>query len=94
VSAPERAPWNERERSAFTKRAFPSIFEKASGESDEYDQAIESMLHMQDRPAGELYDCLAIENIKHAADVLGAVFDTPAPRRASTAATWEALQIR
>jgi transaldolase/glucose-6-phosphate isomerase len=54
----------------------PSIFEKAIGHSDEYDEAIGSMLHMQDRSPGQLYECLAVEDIKHAADILRPVFDT------------------
>jgi transaldolase/glucose-6-phosphate isomerase len=54
----------------------PSIFEKAIGHSDEYDEAIGSMLRMQDRSPGELYECLAVEDIKHAADILRPVFDT------------------
>ena len=53
----------------------PSIFEKAIGHSDEYDQAIARMLQARDRPVGELYECLAVEDIKHAADVLRPVFD-------------------
>jgi transaldolase/glucose-6-phosphate isomerase len=54
----------------------PSIFEKAIGHSDEYDEAIGSMLHIEDRSPGELYECLAVEDIKHAADILRPVFDT------------------
>ena len=54
----------------------PSIFEKAIGETDEYDEAIGSMLHIEDRSPGELYECLAVEDIKHAADILRPVFDT------------------
>jgi transaldolase / glucose-6-phosphate isomerase len=54
----------------------PSIFEKAIGHSDEYDAAIGSILHMHDRSPGELYECLAVEDVKHAADILRPVFDT------------------
>ncbi len=48
----------------------PSIFEKAIGHSDEYDAAIGSILRMHDRSPGELYECLAVEDVKHAADIL------------------------
>jgi transaldolase/glucose-6-phosphate isomerase len=53
----------------------PSIFEKAIGHSDEYDDAISAMLAECDRPVAELYERLAVEDIKHAADVLRPVFD-------------------
>ena len=53
----------------------PSIFEKAIGHSDEYDDAISSMLAQCDRPVAELYERLAVEDIRHAADVLRPVFD-------------------
>jgi transaldolase/glucose-6-phosphate isomerase len=54
----------------------PSIFEKAIGHSNEYDEAIGSMLHIEDRSPGELYECLAVEDIKRAADIVRPVFDT------------------
>ena len=53
----------------------PSIFEKAIGHSDEYDEAISAMLGQCDRPVSELYERLAVEDIRHAADVLRPVFD-------------------
>jgi transaldolase/glucose-6-phosphate isomerase len=53
----------------------PSIFEKAIGGSDEYDSAIATLLKMQDRSVGDLYEALAIEDIQHAADVLRPVYD-------------------
>ena len=53
----------------------PSIFEHAIGHSDEYDDAIARMLQAHDRPVGEIYEHLAVEDIKHAADVLRPAFD-------------------
>jgi transaldolase / glucose-6-phosphate isomerase len=53
----------------------PSIFEKAIAHSDEYDAAIARALGANDRSVAELYEGLAVEDIKHAADVLRAVFD-------------------
>src|SRR3984957_11599447 len=53
----------------------PSIFEQAIGHSDEYDDAIERMLKAQDRGGGEIFEQLAIEDIKHATDVLRPVYD-------------------
>jgi transaldolase/glucose-6-phosphate isomerase len=54
----------------------PSIFQKAIGGSDEYDEAIEAML--DDDPslgARDLYERLAVEDIQRAADVLRPVYD-------------------
>jgi transaldolase/glucose-6-phosphate isomerase len=53
----------------------PSIFEQAIGHSDEYDDAIDRMLKAQDRGVGEIFEQLAIEDIKHATDVLRPVYD-------------------
>ncbi len=53
----------------------PSIFEQAIGNSDEYDDAIAGMLAEHDRPAGELFEQLAIEDIQKATDVLRPVFE-------------------
>jgi transaldolase/glucose-6-phosphate isomerase len=53
----------------------PSIFEKAIAHSDEYDKAIARTLQANDRSVGELYEGLAVADIKHAADVLRPVFD-------------------
>src|SRR5947207_5029785 len=53
----------------------PSIFEKAIGHSDEYDDAIARTLAAEDRSIGELYERLAIEDIQHAADVLRPTFE-------------------
>jgi transaldolase/glucose-6-phosphate isomerase len=54
----------------------PSIFEKAIASSDEYDGAIKKVLREQDRPVGQIFEALAVEDIKTAADVLRPVFDT------------------
>ncbi|QWG24499.1 bifunctional transaldolase/phosoglucose isomerase [Bradyrhizobium sediminis] len=53
----------------------PSIFEKAIGSSDEYDGAIGIALKKGDRPIAELFEHLAIEDIRNAADVLRPVYD-------------------
>jgi transaldolase/glucose-6-phosphate isomerase len=53
----------------------PSIFEQAIGRSDEYDDAIARMLDAHDRSAGEMFEQLAVEDIKQATDVLRTAFD-------------------
>ncbi len=53
----------------------PSIFEKAIGHSADYDESIRRALHARDRSVAELYECLAVEDIKHAADILRPVFE-------------------
>jgi transaldolase/glucose-6-phosphate isomerase len=53
----------------------PSIFEKAIGSSDEYDGAIGEALKRGDRPVAELFEHLAIEDIRNAAKVLRPVYD-------------------
>jgi transaldolase / glucose-6-phosphate isomerase len=53
----------------------PSIFEKAIGGSDEYDNAIRSQLQQGDCAVATLYERLAVEDIKAAADVLRPVYD-------------------
>src|SRR5271169_6445389 len=53
----------------------PSIFEHAIGHSDEYDDAIARMLSAQDRSVGEIFENLAVEDIKQATDILRPVFD-------------------
>jgi len=53
----------------------PSIFEKAIGGSDEYDEAVSALLTQRDRPVGELYEALAVEDIQRAADALRPVYD-------------------
>jgi len=53
----------------------PSIFEHAIGHTDEYDDAVAQILKKQDRPAGEIFEQLAVEDIQHATDVLRPVFE-------------------
>src|SRR3954471_21092265 len=53
----------------------PSIFEKAIGSSDEYDGSIGKSLKAGDRHVAELFEQLAIEDIRNAADVLRPVYD-------------------
>jgi transaldolase/glucose-6-phosphate isomerase len=53
----------------------PSIFEKAIGSSDEYDGAIAAALKSDDRSVSDLFEAVAIEDIRHAADVLRPVYD-------------------
>jgi transaldolase/glucose-6-phosphate isomerase len=53
----------------------PSIFEQAIGHSDEYDDAIGRMLKAQDQTVGEIFEHLAVEDIKQATDVLRPVYE-------------------
>jgi len=53
----------------------PAIFEQAIGRSDEYDATIAQMLQGQDRSVGEIYEDLAVEDIKQATDVLRPTFE-------------------
>ena len=53
----------------------PSIFEKAIGSSEEYDDANVRLMKNGDRSVADLYEQLAIEDIQHAADVLRPVYD-------------------
>jgi transaldolase len=52
----------------------PSIFEKAIGESNDYDTAIRSMV-MERKSIEEIYEALTIEDIQRAADLFRPVFD-------------------
>ena len=55
----------------------PSIFEQAIAHTGEYDDAVAHMLAAHDSfRAGALYEQLAVEDIRQAADVLGPVFKT------------------
>jgi transaldolase/glucose-6-phosphate isomerase len=54
----------------------PSIFEKAIDHSDAYDGEIRQRVLRGDCSVEKLYEGLAIQDIKHAADVLRPVFDT------------------
>ena len=53
----------------------PSIFEKAIGESDEYEDALKQFLAGADHSISEIYEHLAIADIRSAADVLRPVYD-------------------
>ncbi|MCC7448972.1 MAG: bifunctional transaldolase/phosoglucose isomerase [Anaerolineae bacterium] len=50
----------------------PTIFEKAIGEGNFYD---ESILDLIDRDSAMIFDAVAIEDIQHAADILRPVYD-------------------
>jgi transaldolase/glucose-6-phosphate isomerase len=53
----------------------PSIFEHAIGQTDEYDDAIKRMLQSHDYSPGQIFETLAVEDIRNATDVLRSVFD-------------------
>jgi transaldolase/glucose-6-phosphate isomerase len=50
----------------------PTIFQKAIGNSDDYDQTIVNLLDLE---ATEIYESLAIEDIQHATDLFRPVYD-------------------
>lgn len=52
----------------------PSIFEKAIGSSDDYDEQLEELVE-DDKSLDEIYDALVIRDIQHAADVLRPLYD-------------------
>ena len=53
----------------------PSIFEKAIGGSADYDASLKTILGRGDDNVMALYEALAIEDIRHAADILRPVYD-------------------
>ena len=53
----------------------PSIFEKAIGESDEYKGALKKFEAQADHSISEIYEHLAIADIRAAADMLRPVYD-------------------
>jgi transaldolase/glucose-6-phosphate isomerase len=53
----------------------PSIFEQAIANSDAYDTAVAALLAEADLPAGEIYERLAIADIRKAADILQPVYE-------------------
>ena len=53
----------------------PSIFEKAIGGSSDYDASLKALLSHNDLSVMELYERLAIEDIRNAADDLRAVYE-------------------
>jgi transaldolase/glucose-6-phosphate isomerase len=52
----------------------PSIFEKAIGESGDYDASLKSVLERTDSDVMSLYEAVAIEDIRNATDVLLPVY--------------------
>lgn len=58
----------------------PSIFEKAIGGSTDYDDAIKKIVQEQDQDAQEIYERLAIEDIRMAADILRPVYEATETR--------------
>ena len=53
----------------------PSIFEKAISSSEIYDESIRNLIS-QDLSDLEIYECLAVQDIKSAADLLKPTFET------------------
>jgi transaldolase/glucose-6-phosphate isomerase len=53
----------------------PSIFEHAIGHTAEYDDDVKDMLQARDTSAGQIFEMLAVEDIRNATDVLRPVFD-------------------
>ncbi|WP_088348645.1 MULTISPECIES: bifunctional transaldolase/phosoglucose isomerase [Rhodomicrobium] len=53
----------------------PSIFEKAIGDSTDYDDALKAAARLADGYGMSLYEGFAIEDIQHAADALRQVYD-------------------
>jgi len=53
----------------------PSIFEQAIGRTTEYDDAIKRMLQNHDQSPEQIFEKLAVEDIRSATDVLRPVFD-------------------
>ena len=53
----------------------PSIFEQAIGQSNAYDESIERMLEKRDLSPSEIFEGLAVDDIRRATDVLRPVFD-------------------
>ena len=58
----------------------PSIFQKAIGESDEYNGAMRDFIRKADASVSDIYEHLAITDIREAADVLRIVYDQTAHR--------------
>ena len=54
----------------------PAIFEKAIADTDEYDAAVASFLAGNDASVSTLYDHLAMQDIRRAADVLRPVYES------------------
>jgi len=52
----------------------PSIFEKAIGQSDDYDDQLQELV-AQNKSVDEIYDALVIQDIQAAADILRPLYD-------------------
>jgi transaldolase len=52
----------------------PSIFEKAIAESNDYDNAIQSLI-LKGKSIEEIYQALTVEDIQHAADLFRPIYD-------------------
>ena len=59
----------------------PAIFEKAMGGPDVYDEQLKQLLGAGDKSAGDLYEGMAIEDIREVADKLKPVWDKTGRRR-------------
>ena len=53
----------------------PSIFEKAMGHGSDYDESLRRLLAEGHKEAVDLYEHLAVEDIRNACDVMRAVYD-------------------
>lgn len=53
----------------------PAIFEQAIGHGAEYEEAVQALLRKNPLTAGELYETIAVEDIRKACAVLKPVFD-------------------
>ena len=53
----------------------PSIFEKAMGSGADYDRQFKELAASGEHDANSLYETMAVDDIRHAADVLRPVFD-------------------
>jgi transaldolase/glucose-6-phosphate isomerase len=56
----------------------PSIFEKAMGSGTDYDTQFKALAASGEHDANSLYETMAVDDIRHAADVLRPVFDRTA----------------
>src|SRR3982750_1560091 len=54
--------------------ANPAIFEKAIVESDEYDDQLKALIE-QGKTSMEIYEAIAVEDVRAACDVLRPMFD-------------------
>lgn len=65
----------------------PTIFEKAIGHSDEYDEEIQRLLRSGDKDVKSMFRTLAVHDVQSAADVLRSVYN--ATHRADGFASYE-----